>query len=325
MREKYTESEATMRLEVTRADVVFDLLVVRFPRHGAKLFIGLRSVCNNLGFRQFGGDNWRWVNGSRRTWARVFSRFGLPGHLQVSFQCKPCHLDDQAGTERFLPMSAVSMAGLLLLACMWAWADKRSGGMTVYDHRTASSYLIRAFCDVLAANKAEFSFPLDISKTSVNSWLRPSAFAKPISLILRPGGVLDLSEWARLAAGKGLGAFCASAHMQVKQAIENAPAPLISFLEVLSTSKEMSAIFQQVVTRLGAELQRVFLACMGSLRIDGLRVKPTEVGDIFEVPPKLQERLARNMASCVAKSQGDKCFSICSDKAAVGGFNSKPA
>lgn len=57
------------------------------------------------------------------------------------------------------------------------------------------------------------------------------------------------------------------------------------------------------------------------MRMECLRVRPTEVGDIFEVPPKLQERLARNMASCVAKSQGHRYFSICSDKAAVWGFN----
>lgn len=35
MREKYAEPEATMRIGVARCEVVFDLLVVRFPRHGA--------------------------------------------------------------------------------------------------------------------------------------------------------------------------------------------------------------------------------------------------------------------------------------------------
>lgn len=60
---------------------------------------------------------------------------------------------------------------------------------------------------------------------------------------------------------------------------------------------------------------------MGGRRTDGFKVKPTEVGDIFEVPTRLLERLARNMESCIAKSEGHKYVSICSDKAAVGGFN----
>lgn len=155
----------------------------------------------------------------------------------------------------------------------------------------------------------------------MNSWPRPSFLAHPVSLIVQPGGAIDFSQWERLADDHGAGSFCAKARARVVEATAAAHSPLVGFLRALCLEKSLQALFQQVIIRFGAELQRRFLQCMGGRRTDGLKVKPTEVGDIFEVPTKLHERLAQNMESCIAKSEGHKYFSTCSDKAAVGGFN----
>lgn len=144
---------------------------------------------------------------------------------------------------------------MLLLACRWVWVDRGSGGLSDANARTAALYLVEALCQLLCTEGNEFHIRLDISKDWVNSWPRPSFFAHPVFLIVEPGAVTDFSQWDRLADDHGAGPFCVKARARVVEATAAAHSPRVGFL-ALCLEATLQSLFQQVITRFGAELQR---------------------------------------------------------------------
>ena len=81
---KFTESQATFTFAPVKKEAKLRLAILRWHRNGAKVFVGLRSLYETLGFDQFRGDSWRWVWQQKKGWESVLQAHQMEERLQNS-------------------------------------------------------------------------------------------------------------------------------------------------------------------------------------------------------------------------------------------------
>lgn len=75
----------TVCIGATLAQHRFELAVFRWPRPpAARVAISARALYEQLGLDQFGGQQWRWVDGSWRRWRASMQQLGLDEHIMPS-------------------------------------------------------------------------------------------------------------------------------------------------------------------------------------------------------------------------------------------------
>ena len=85
--------------------------------------------------------------------------------------------------------------------------------------------------------------------------------------------------------------------------------------------KLLRPVHEQLIWRAGSSLQGFVLEVVRGRKVPGFASRVVEIGDVFECKGKLDARLVKHILACKAKTKGCQFLSVCSDKAAVGGFN----
>lgn len=82
--QRWEHRELKIKFGVSRTLKSFDGALFRWPKHpNARYFWSARSIYQNLGFDQFGGQQWRWVGASWRRWKSGLEKdLGLGEHIQ---------------------------------------------------------------------------------------------------------------------------------------------------------------------------------------------------------------------------------------------------
>ena len=316
--EKYSESTCTFFVGSSQSPMTFDVFALKWPRHGARVFIALKDVYQRLCFSQYGGESWRWIHASRKTWARVFSDFALPGHFQGSAQLKSkggAHIG-----SGFLPSNCTSVYGLLLLACRWAFNTERHGGMKHVDHQQGASQLLMSVCSV-AFKRGAFDLTLDLAKKVLNPWPRLQHFEHMVSLRVSHTGDVDLCAWRDAAMTSRESSFARKAFAQVASMASGNIITLRDLFLVLARSNGLDSILQQLVWAIGARVDALVLQSLQGKPVDGLTTKQILMEDLFTHQSKMDARLVRHVESCKLLTLGQDFLGICTDKASVGGFN----
>jgi hypothetical protein len=86
---KFQSGALTTQLGATHADIRFELNFLSWPKMpAAKVMWSSKSIYTGLGFNQFKGQQWRWVDASWRRWQSVMHEYGLGEHVVPSAQMK---------------------------------------------------------------------------------------------------------------------------------------------------------------------------------------------------------------------------------------------
>ena len=203
-KDRFVESDAMIQLGPCKADRALDLAIWKWPRNAAKVLVSLKTVYKALGFNQFNGESWRWIANTKSTWVSTFAKYKMQDHFQGSSHCSKPSAEN--GAKGILPFLSVTLHGLLLLCSRWSSSSERLGGLACADHRASSRYLMESLVRLSFAG-GPHEWPLDLSKTWVNQWPRPSVFANMATLQVNSEGVLDYSDIERVARSQGVHSF----------------------------------------------------------------------------------------------------------------------
>lgn len=86
MLSKYSEFSFKLPMGPRQEESSFMCAHFKWPRQGAVMYISLKCVYKRLGFSQFGGESWRWIDAGLSRWCRFLEEQSLHGHVQWSCQ-----------------------------------------------------------------------------------------------------------------------------------------------------------------------------------------------------------------------------------------------
>lgn len=76
--QRWRSARLDLPVGATRASRRFELAIFRWPRApAARVAMSARSLYDQIGLDQFGGQQWRWVDGSWRRWRAIMQQLGL--------------------------------------------------------------------------------------------------------------------------------------------------------------------------------------------------------------------------------------------------------
>jgi hypothetical protein len=316
---KYMESTISIEVGPTKAMTEFDLGVFKWPRNGARVFISMKSVYSKLGFSQFGGNSWQWIGAAKARWVKYLTQHGLAQHFEYSAQ-KGKGIKDSGEDAGILPFSAVSIHGLVFLLSRWSWLPERLGGLRDVDNQAAAMFLLQGIVSIVVASGPHI-IEVDVSPTWINQWPRPTDFSMHITVQLRGDGMIDFSEWEEMATTFGERSFAHRSFSAFKANLQQG-STFLSFMKALATGGSLlMPIFAQLVWRTGSLYQDLCLKSFKGVAVRGMKTKELEIGDLFENRSRLDAHLVRYVESCRVTMRNRRSFTMCTDKAAVGGFN----
>lgn len=80
--QRWRAAHLLIQVGATLAQHRFELAVFRWPRPpAARVVVSARGLYEKLGLDQFGGQQWRWVDGSWRRWRTSMQQIGLDEHI----------------------------------------------------------------------------------------------------------------------------------------------------------------------------------------------------------------------------------------------------
>lgn len=84
--QKFVGASLDIQCGSTSARHKFDASIFKRPRNGAKLFLSLKSVYEQLSFTIFSRQPWRWAWTGAKRWVPWLEKLGLSGHFAFSNQ-----------------------------------------------------------------------------------------------------------------------------------------------------------------------------------------------------------------------------------------------
>ena len=84
---RYMECSIELELGSRHTPTTFEGDAFKWHRNAARLYFSSTDIYQNLGFKQFDGQSWRWAwLGARRTWGKAMAVLALDGHVLLSAQ-----------------------------------------------------------------------------------------------------------------------------------------------------------------------------------------------------------------------------------------------
>lgn len=220
-----------------------------------------------------------------------------------------------------LPFTAASLEGLLFLLDRWAFRSERCCGFREHDYKKNAFDLMQALWRCLWSDRP-WSFELDLVRVWATKWPCPHESHDGIVVRCSAAGV-DLSEWRAKAAQHGQHSFAHTSWQVLEKQLPPNPS-FFDFLRELAAPaswEKLGSLALQVFHLGGAALQRLILAGTKGGATPGMSVSRVELSDLFAQRRRLDSYLLRYVLSAQPRAKGQQYWSVCTDKAACGGFN----
>lgn len=320
-RAKYVESEAYMTFGPFKKMHAVALCIAKCPRMGSRIFLSLKDLYSLMALDQFNGDSWRWISGSKMRWAAAFQKLGLEGHFQSSSACKrgsrsSAQPADDEGP--MCPFNGVSPHGLFWLASRWADFGERRCGFRAPEHRLVAGFLMDYLVSLVAAQ--DTTIDIDMCATWEHRWPKPPLMRCCLELKVLAGGGLDTSGWGDCVSFHGPQSFAAKALPAMRAAMGMSPS-LRGLMLARGEDARLHSLEKQLVCWCGQLLHTRLLQALKGVKSATLTAKSVHVEDVFGSKRRMDARIVRYMSTCKALVKECRFLALCTDKAAVGGFN----
>lgn len=221
-----------------------------------------------------------------------------------------------------LPWVGISSHGLIAILSRWALAAPRGGGLAEPKARAASSELLIAILGLAKPDRGgHVGLSISIETDWRVRWPRPPDCSRSVTLRWDAAGQVDLIGFFDEVRGR----FPASRKQWWHQSVvESFLRDLRSFtlFDVFcaaSTDKRVHHLFKQLVWGIGQLLEGIF---RGNAGRPGLKMQVAGFAEVLDSGPLMDRKLVQYVMASkrVSEGMGLRSYSICTDKASVGGL-----
>lgn len=227
--------------------------------------------------------------------------------------------DDAHGS---LPWVGISSHGLIAILARWALSVPRCGGLTDSKARSASSELLSAILDIAKPDRGgQLRLSISIESDWRVRWPRPADGSRSVALSWDSAGQVDLIRFFDEARGRFPATRKQWWHPTVVECFlsDLRSFSLFDVFCAVLLDKRLHSLFQQLVWGIGQHLESIF---RGSIGRPGLKMQLSGFAEVLDSGPLMDRKLVQYVMASkrVAEGLRLRSYSICTDKASVGGL-----